>query len=142
MVGILGTALDKANSVLNTVFDLLGRLRARAQFGAKGKVSVRAHIHNPEQVSIGDGSTICHHSHIGASGSEGIQIGEDSTFHEYGYMSGQVTIGDGVRIANKVSIHSNTHRYADPDTMIHEQGSKYGTVTIEDDVELQPFEPS
>jgi acetyltransferase-like isoleucine patch superfamily enzyme len=114
-------------------FRYLSILRALVQFGTKGWVSVTATIRNPENVDIGEKTLISRHTHIGARDPDGVMFGSNCTFHEFGYISGSVSIGDGVRIANKVSMHSDAHR-TDPDEMIHEQGSKRGTIVIEDDV--------
>lgn len=114
-------------------FRYLSILRALLQFRTKGWVSVTATIRNPENVDIGEKTQISPHTHIGADDRDGVTFGSNCTFHEFGYISGSVSIGDGVRIANKVSMHSNAHETR-PEKMIHKQGSKRGRIVVEDDV--------
>jgi len=112
-------------------FRILAILRAGLQFTTKGWVSVTATIKSPENFEIGHGTYIAHHTDIKAG--RGVTFGSHCTFHEYGYMSGKISIGDGVRIANKVSMHASTHKM-EKGEMIYKQGGRHGEIIIEDDV--------
>jgi len=113
------------------VFRILAILRAGLQFTTPGWVSVTATIKSPENLEMGRGTLIAHHTHINAGA--GVTFGSHCTFHEYGYMSGKISIGDGVRIANKVSMHASTHKM-EKGEMIYKQGGRHGEIIIEDDV--------
>lgn len=47
---------------------------------------------------------------------------------------GQISIGNGVRIAPLVMIIAANHNFADPDKPIHKQGLSHEPIVIEDDV--------
>jgi|AntDeeMetagen134_2_1112570.scaffolds.fasta_scaffold11119_1 acetyltransferase-like isoleucine patch superfamily enzyme len=113
------------------VFRVLAILRAGLQFTTRGWVSVTATIKDPKNFEMGWGTYIAHHTDIKAGRS--VTFGSHCTFHEYGYMSGKISIGDGVRIANKVSMHASTHNMK-KDEMIYKQGGTHGEIVIEDDV--------
>lgn len=113
------------------VFRVLAILRAGLQFTTPGWVSVTATIKSPENFEMGRGTLIAHHAHINAGG--GVTFGSHCTFHEYGFLSGDISIGDGVRIANKVSMHASTHKMKKGE-MIYKQGGKHSKIVIEDDV--------
>lgn len=113
------------------VFRVAAILRALLQFNTKGWVSVKSTIKSPENFKMGRGTYIAHHTDIKAG--RGVKFGSHCTFHEYGYMSGNISIGDGVRIANKVSLHASTHNM-DRGEMIYKQGGTHGKIVIEDDV--------
>lgn len=65
-----------------------------------------------------------------------IKIGNNVTLNEWVYIDGfgNVTIGNGVRIAHRATILSSDHRYADPDVFIYLQGIVKKETVIEDDV--------
>ncbi len=67
-----------------------------------------------ENVSIGNGSSIWHFSHI----SEGVIIGENCNIGQNVFMGKNVKVGNGVKIQNNVSV--------------------YEGVTLEDDVFIGP----
>jgi acetyltransferase-like isoleucine patch superfamily enzyme len=90
-------------------------------------------VQNPDIISVGDGSFIKNYSVIKAKPPNGIKIGKNCSINELCCLSGKISVGNGVRIANQVSIHSFDHEM-DPAEMIHEQKLKMGKVTIGDDV--------
>ncbi|WP_324761041.1 acyltransferase [Haloarcula sp. GH36] len=63
-----------------------------------------------------------------------VDIGADCSVNPYVNIAGDVTIGDGVRIASTASIWGQNHVFEDPDTPIHEQGNRYEGIEIGDDV--------
>ncbi|MDP2809116.1 MAG: acyltransferase [Rhodocyclaceae bacterium] len=67
-----------------------------------------------------------------------VAIGKQVTLNEWVFIDGfgGVTIGDGVRIAHRVSILSSDHNYEDRNRYIFEQGIKIKPTFIEDDVWL------
>jgi maltose O-acetyltransferase len=62
-----------------------------------------------------------------------ISIGESVSIQPYTYISGQVDIGEGTRIANKVSIHAFNHGI-DRHNPINEQPLVTDKITIEKNV--------
>lgn len=48
--------------------------------------------------------------------------------------SGQITIGNAVRIAPQVMMVATNHLFSNPDVPIHGQGLEHAPITIEDDV--------
>lgn len=117
----------------NFIFSRSGQLLGKYQFGSDCRVEPLVRIHNPESLSIGDGSFIKNHSVLKAKPPDGISVGDKCSINEFCFLSGNISIGDGVRIANQVSIHSFDHGM-DREEMIHEQGLNMGKVEIEDDV--------
>jgi acetyltransferase-like isoleucine patch superfamily enzyme len=67
---------------------------------------------------------------------EKVAIGRHVSINEWVFIDGWggVTIGDGVRIAHRVSILSEDHRFDDPTLPIYEQGKIGKAVVIHDDV--------
>lgn len=65
-----------------------------------------------------------------------VSIGSKVTLNEWVFIDGfgGVTIGNGVRVAHRVSIMSSDHHYEDRDRYIYEQGIKVKPTVIEDDV--------
>jgi len=65
-----------------------------------------------------------------------IVIGNNVSLNEWVYIDGYggVTIGDGVRVAHRVSILSSDHRYHDKSTFIYKQGMTCSKTIIDDDV--------
>lgn len=113
------------------VFRLLAILRAGLQFTTRGWVSVTSKIKHPEKFEMGRGTYIGHDTHIKAG--RGISFGSHCTLHEYGHLSGNISIGDGVRIASRVGMYASTHGMK-RGAMIHKQESSHGRIVIEDDV--------
>jgi acetyltransferase-like isoleucine patch superfamily enzyme len=65
-----------------------------------------------------------------------ITIGRNSTIHAFCMLRGvgDITIGNGVRIAPGVKMFSSDHRFDKLDTPIYEQGIVAKPIIIEDDV--------
>lgn len=112
---------------------VLSQLRAQYEFNADSSVSLLSQIYQPEQVKIGDDTKIKPFTVFKPKPPDGITIGEHSTLHDFGFLAGSITIGDGVRIANKVSMHSFDHG-KELDSPIHQQELELGEIHIHDDV--------
>lgn len=110
----------------------LGRARARHEFDTDSYVSILSQIRPPDDFSLGNDCYVKPNTVIKPKG-DGIALGNNCTIQHFSELSGDITIGDGVRIANKVSIHSFDHRM-DRDEPIHEQPLRMGTIEIGDDV--------
>ena len=67
---------------------------------------------------------------------ERFSIGKDCSLNAWGYIQafGGVHIGNGVRIAARVSILSLDHEFKDANTPIYQQSLVPGKIVIEDDV--------
>jgi acetyltransferase-like isoleucine patch superfamily enzyme len=67
-----------------------------------------------------------------------ISIGDNFSFHEFGYMDGAggITIGDNVSIAHNCSLVSFEHSWADENVPIKYNPIKLAPICIEDDVWL------
>jgi acetyltransferase-like isoleucine patch superfamily enzyme len=63
-----------------------------------------------------------------------VEIGAHCSVNPYANVAGEVTIGDGVRIASTAGIWGMNHQYADPDRPIYEQGLEHEGIEVEDDV--------
>lgn len=63
-----------------------------------------------------------------------IDIGAHCSVNSYATLAGEVTMGDGIRIAPTASIWGFNHGFEDPDKPIYEQESTSDGVTISDDV--------
>ncbi|AUV81821.1 hypothetical protein C2R22_09315 [Salinigranum rubrum] len=121
-------------SLVGLLFDSsLGRARARYEFGVDGRVSPRSKVTEPERTVFGAHTRISPHTVLKAMEPHGIQFGSHCTLHEFGFLAGNITIGDGVRIAQKVSMHSFNHR-TDPSRPIRSQELDHGEIVIHDDV--------
>ncbi len=104
------------------------------------RLSPQANI-NPRSgaISIGERTTVA----LGAIVQGNVILGDDSSVQAYsvlvGYGSrdaptGQVRIGNGVRIAPHVMMIAANHVFSDPGRPIHRQGLDHGPILIEDDV--------
>lgn len=90
-------------------------------------------IHFGEGCIVGDGACIQGNVHFGDHCS--VQV--YSILTGYGTIenpSGQITIGNGVRIAPQVMMIAGNHVFEDVTRPIHQQGLKHAPITIEDDV--------
>lgn len=104
------------------------------------RISPEARIHPRNgQISIGADSTVA----LGAIIQGNVRIGSNSSVQAYtmlvGYETrdnptGQITIGDNVRIAPHVLMFGANHNFDDPTRPIHGQGLSHAPITIEDDV--------
>lgn len=126
-------AVEYPSRLVPYLYQAPGGLLGRYQFESTCQVSPFCEIRTPELVSLGDGTVLRPHTVVNPMAPDGISFGSDCTLNSFSFLAGQVTIGDGVRIANQVSIHSFDHQMAGGE-MIHEQGLDMGTVTIGDDV--------
>jgi acetyltransferase-like isoleucine patch superfamily enzyme len=104
------------------------------------RLTPQAHI-NPRHgaISIGARTTIA----LGAIVQGNIVLGDDVSVQAYsvlvGYGSqdnptGQIRIGNGVRIAPHVMMIAANHVFSDPNRPIHNQGLDHAPIVIEDDV--------
>lgn len=115
------------------MFDaILGRIRAKLEYGSKSKISPLAKIRKPEMVNIGDDTRIFPYTVLKPQ-ENGIDIGNHCTIHEFGFLAGDISIGDGVRIAQKVSMHSFDHKMKSSQK-IRKQPLRQGEIVIQDDV--------
>ena len=104
------------------------------------RISPEARIHPRNgSISIGADTTIA----LGAVVQGNVRIGQNASVQAYtmlvGYgtredPSGQISIGDGVRIAPHVLMFGGNHNFADLDRPIHGQGLMHAPITVEDDV--------
>lgn len=112
--------------------DVLGRVRAKLEYRKDSQISLLAKIRNPEMVDIGDHSKIFPLTVLKPKES-GIDIGNHSTIHEFGFLAGDISIGNDVRIAQKVSMHSFDHN-VDRSKKIRKQSLNQGKIKIQNDV--------
>ena len=110
-----------------------GNIRARYEFQSNSRVSLLSKITAPGIVNIGSSTVIEPFTIIKPQQPSGISIGDNCTLHEFGFLAGNIDIGNGVRIAQKASMHSFNHKL-DPDYPIHQQDLERGKITIKDDV--------
>jgi acetyltransferase-like isoleucine patch superfamily enzyme len=110
----------------------LGRARARYEFGVHSYVSILSQIRPPDNFTLGDNCYVKSNTVVKPK-SGGISLGDNCTIQHFSELSGNISIGNGVRIANKVSIHSFDHG-TDRHEPIHEQSLQMGTIEIGDDV--------
>lgn len=106
------------------------------------RISPEARIHPRNgSITIGAGTTIA----LGAVVQGNVQIGANSSVQAYtmlvGYGScehptGQITIGDDVRIAPHVLMFAANHNFDDLTRPIHGQGLTHEPITVEDNVWL------
>lgn len=118
--------------ILIKLDDILGRLRTRLEYGTNAYISTSCRIRNPENIQIGNKSKI-HPYTVLKPKESGITIGNHCTIHEFGFLAGEISIGDDVRIAQKVSMHSFNHG-TDSDELVRKQPLSQGTIEIMDDV--------
>jgi acetyltransferase-like isoleucine patch superfamily enzyme len=118
--------------ILLKMDDLSGKIRGWFEYNSNANISFLAKIRNPEKVEIGDNSRLYPFSILKPK-KGGITIGDNCTIHEFGFIAGDISIGDGVRIAQKVSIHSFDHT-TDRDQKIWKQPLDLGRIVIQDDV--------
>ena len=111
----------------------LGRFRSKYEFDTDARVSPLCRIQPPDRFSVGQGSIIHPYTVIKPKDPNGISLGMDCTLHQFGFLSGSIHIGNHVRIANKVSIHSFDHGL-ERDELIKDQPLDHGECIIEDDV--------
>lgn len=104
------------------------------------RLSPQAHI-SPRHgaISIGARSTVA----LGAIIQGNVILGDDTSVQAYSVLvgyggrdtpTGQIRIGNGVRIAPHVMMIAANHVFSDPDRPIHSQGLDHAPITIEDDV--------
>lgn len=105
----------------------------RYEFGSNCIVEPLSTVNNPEMISIGDGSFIKNFTVLRGKRPKGITIGEDCRVNQFSFLAGSIEMGDGVRVANQVSMHSFDHG-TDPEKAIYEQGLDMGEIRIGDDV--------
>ena len=112
----------------------LGRIRGRVEFGTKCLISPLSRISSPERCQFGNQTVVGPWTALKPGHPDGrITLGNDCTLHEFGFVAGDVAIGDDTRIAQKVSIHSFDHSI-DPDMPVREQPLDMGHVEIGEDV--------
>jgi acetyltransferase-like isoleucine patch superfamily enzyme len=117
--------------IFTKITKLIGRVRGYLLFGNKCYIGGGVKLQNIGKISVGNDVYIAPFCVIKAS--DKVVIGSNCSINEFSFLSGNISIGDGVRIANKVSIHSSNHTL-DRKSFIFEQGLKTGFVVIEDDV--------
>ncbi|KAB1196263.1 MULTISPECIES: acyltransferase [Haloferax] len=110
----------------------IGKVRGIYEYQRKCSVAPTARVDPPELMDVGDGTRIFGSTVFKPRGS-GIKIGKNCTVHEFGFLSGEITIGDGTRIAQKVSMHSHNHGTR-PERMIKDQPLVEGSIQIGIDV--------
>jgi acetyltransferase-like isoleucine patch superfamily enzyme len=110
-----------------------GQLLGKHQFDSDCTVEPLVRLQNPDSISIGDGTFIKNHSVVKAKQPDGITFGKNCSINEFCFLSGNISIGDGVRVANQVSMHSFNHKM-DRDEMIHKQKLNMGSIVIANDV--------
>lgn len=104
------------------------------------RLSPQAYIHpRSGAIAIGSRTTVA----LGAIVQGNVILGNDASVQAYsvlvGYGSqdtptGQIRIGNGVRIAPHVMMIAANHVFSDPHCPIHDQGLDHAPITIEDDV--------
>ncbi|WP_159621420.1 DapH/DapD/GlmU-related protein [Ruania rhizosphaerae] len=123
----------------------LGRqgMRRHKHITAPGSVRIHpeARIHpRGGEIVLGERAAVA----PGAVVQGNVRLGEDCSVQAYAVLvgygtradpSGQIWIGDGVRIAPHVMLIAANHRFA-PGAPIHTQGVEPAPITIEDDVWL------
>jgi acetyltransferase-like isoleucine patch superfamily enzyme len=121
----------KMTKVFRKIGISFSKLRGYLLFGSTRLIDKGVIFENIEDIHIG------RNSYIGAwcvlKTRKKIEIGENCSIHEGGFLSGNIKIGNGVRIANKVSIHTFEHS-TKKEIPIYKQPIIEGKVEIEDDV--------
>lgn len=124
----------KFPSLIPPEFDkYLGKVRAKYEFDTNAQVSLLARIRPPDKINIGASTVIKPYTVLKPKGNSGISIGNNSTLHQFSYISGEISIGSSVRIASSVHIYSYDHS-VEPGTKIRNQPLEMGHVEIGDDV--------
>lgn len=111
----------------------LGSLLGRYEFGSSCSIEPLCSIWHPERLEVGNGTYIKNHSVLKPKEPDGITIGDDCSLNQFTFLAGCIELGDGVRVANQVSMHSFNHRI-ERSERIHEQDLDMGEIVIEDDV--------
>ena len=98
------------------------------------------HCRSAQGFDIGERVTIGKFAILESSGvlwnrGVGLVIGDNSSVGDWGFVgaSGGVRIGERVLMGQRVSIHSQNHRFDDTDTAIQQQGVRQEGVVIGDD---------
>jgi acetyltransferase-like isoleucine patch superfamily enzyme len=100
----------------------------------------RLHCLSTEGVRIGARVTVGRFAVVECTGvlwslGSGLRIGDDSAIGDYSFIgaAGGVHIGDRVLMGQRVSIHSENHRFDEADVPIRQQGTTRLGVKIGDD---------
>lgn len=121
------------------------RVRGRRQLRLGSAVSIGAYsrldAYGESGISLGDRAKLGAHvlvtttSHLARYG-RGLTIGRDSGIGDYAHLgcSGGLVIGNDVIAGPFLTVHSQEHRFADPEVVIRRQGTVEREVVIEDDV--------
>lgn len=129
----LACYLRYPSSVINPFSWTVGDLLGKYQFGTDCSIHPFCRLENPSNIEVGDGTYLRNHAVIKAKQPDGIKIGENCSVNEFTLLAGNISIGNGVRIANNVSMHSYNHRI-NPEEMVHTQSLDHGRINIENDV--------
>jgi acetyltransferase-like isoleucine patch superfamily enzyme len=131
--GVYGSRLRFAERNI----EIRHRRRCHAGRGCSIEAYVRLHCLGQQGVVLGDNVTIGRSSIIECTGiltelGVGVEIGNGSALGDFCYIGGAggVTIGSGVLLGQRVSIHSQNHNYADPERPIASQGTSQRGVEI------------
>lgn len=107
-------------------------------------VTLEDHVHidalSRRGVRLGDNVTIAKFTIIEATGvishlGEGFEMGDNSSLGDYCFVgaAGGVRIGRNVLVGQRVSFHSENHRFERTDVPIKEQGVTRRGIVVEDD---------
>lgn len=102
-----------------------------AVFGENVFISRQAHLYDAGRLEIGENTAIAADV---VCRSFSLKMGRNGTINFGCYLQGPITIGDDVRIAPKVNIIADNHRFEDVNTPIRLQGCVAKGITIGDDV--------
>lgn len=147
----LWNLLDAGNSAPVPPWNLRSRLlywlgRRLAQRHKKVHIPPSALIHPGAKINPRQGTIILGEKCVVAEGAfiqGNVRLGDNCSVQAYtiltGYgtvdnPSGQITVGNGVRIASHVMMIAGNHIFSDPDKPIHGQGLVHLPIVIEDDV--------
>jgi len=132
MISRLKKTIRYPSQILRYIDFMFGSLRSSIEYNSKSYISILSKTSNPKKIEIGRHSRVQPFTVLKPQNS-GITIGDHCTIHEFGFLAGNISIGDDVRIAQKVSMHSFNHNIS-KDEKIREQSLEHGKITIRDDV--------
>lgn len=125
------TGMSEADRTDQAAFQAALTAACGASFGENVFISRGAHLFDIKELSLGNNSVIAADV---VCRNFSLKMGSHGTINFGCYLQGPITIGNDVRIAPKVNIIAENHRFANPDIPIRCQGCESKGIEIGHDV--------
>lgn len=125
-------------TIVSRLFHTKIQYGSHTNIGKRVRILPGTRIYNPDnsEIFIGENSILCSFCKVIMTRGKGgkLHIGHDVTLGEYNVVNvfGNVTIGDSVQTADRVSFITNTHNYQDISIPIRDQGGEQYDISIGD----------